>query len=107
MPPFIIELTYNSITVDELAGHYLVVEDAIEVLEGSPKFFPNRGRQDRRRHALLERWLMVGPNARGELLSVVVEGPNAERKAHIVTGWRSSKRDETRYYRPGGRRNRP
>ena len=107
MPPFFVDLTYNDATVDELGGHGLIVEDAIEVFEGSPKFFPDRGRRRRMRDQLPPRWKMVGPNNRGEMLTIVVEGPDDLRVGHLISGWRSSRGERTRYDQPGGRRNRP
>ena len=107
MPPFIVELTYNQATIDELGGHGLRVADAIEAFESSPKFFPDGGKRRRVRQGMRPRWKMVGRSNRGELLTIVVEGPDEQRVGHIVTGWRSSTADYTRYYRPGGKRNRP
>lgn len=107
MPPFFLDLTFNEATIEELGGHGLRVADAIEVFEGSPKFFPNRGKRRRVRQGLRPRWKMVGKNNGGELLTVVAEGPDEDRIGHIVTAWRSSTADRTRYDQPGGRRNRP
>ena len=107
MPPFVIDLDYNDVSLEELAVHGLTLADAYDTLLGSPKFFPDKGNRPRRRRGLLARWNMIGPGADGALLTFVIEHPDEERVAHLITGWRSPRGDRTRYDQPGGKKNRP
>lgn len=107
MPPFVAGLRFNDATIDELAGHGLRVQDADDVLAERPKFFLDRESKSRRRQGLQPRWKMIGPDAGGALLTVILEAPDKDRIAHIVTGWPSARGEQTRYHQPGGRRNRP
>ena len=107
MPPFVLDLTFNAATREELARHGLNFGDALDVLDGSPKFFPDKGGRFRRRRGLRPRWIMIGPGEDGGLLTFIVEAPDEQRVAHLVTGWRSSRGERSRYDQPGGRSNRP
>ena len=107
MPPYIRSLTFNDATIDELAGHGLRVQDADDVLAGRPKLFADKDARSRRRRGLEPRLMMIGPDAGGALLTIILDAPDADRIAHIVTGWPSARGEQTRYHQPGGRRNRP
>ena len=107
MPPFVRRLASNPATDDELAGHGLTVGDAVSVLYGNPKIFPNRGHRTRQRQGRPSRWMMIGKGRTGMLLTIIIEGPNSAGEAHIVTGWPASRRERAIYDQPGGRRNRP
>lgn len=107
MPPFIISLQWNSASREELAGHGLTVADAEATLDIRPKFFPNKGNRERVRQGRRPRWMMIGPCDDGRLLTFIIEHPDEQRVAHLVTGWRSNDAQETRYAQPGGKRNRP
>ncbi len=106
MPPFVVDLHWNAATLDELAGHSLVLDDAYDTLTNKPKFFPNRANRLRRRRGLRPRWMMIGPNAHGQMLTFIIEDPDDQRVAHLVTGWRSNAAQQSRYAQPGGRSNR-
>lgn len=107
MPPFVIELAWNAVSLDELAAHGLTLDDAHAVLQIRPKFFPNRGNRERLRRGLRRRWVMIGPSQTGQLLTFIIDDPDEQRVAHLVTGWPSNLAQETRYAQPGGKRNRP
>ena len=107
MPPFVIDLAWNAATLDELAGHGLTLDDARATLAIQPKFFQNKGNKERSRLGLRRRWMMIGPGDDGQLFTFIIEDPDEERIAHLVTGWRSNPAQETRYAQPGGKRNRP
>ena len=107
MPPFVGELTFNDVSLEELAVHGLDDDDAREVLSRSPKFFLDKGNRERRRRGRVQRWQMIGPDATGALLTIIIDAPNEYRMAHVVTGWRANRGERSRYHQPGGRRNRP
>ncbi len=81
---------------EEMARHGVTPIEVLQVLNGSPKFFPNK-----KRHSASI--LMIGPTFGGRLLTV----PLAETSVHGL--WRPatafpSNSDETaRYYSGGGR----
>jgi uncharacterized DUF497 family protein len=88
VPPVVVELAWNAATLDELAGHGLSLDDAQTTLALRPKFFPNNGNRERR--GFRRRWMMIGPNGNGQLLTFIIEDPDDERIAHLVTGWHSN-----------------
>ena len=107
MPHFVEELAFNVASIDELFGHGLDPDDAEAVLRGKPKFLPNRQQRVRRHTNRPERWKMIGPGRTGQLLTIIIERPDRAGRAHVVTGWKASRGDQTRYRQPGGRRNQP
>lgn len=46
---------------------------------------------------------MIGPDNTGRLLTIILEMPDADDRAHIVTGWTASRGERSRYHKPGGR----
>ena len=107
MPPFVAGLEFNDVTLEELAVHGLTLEDAEDVLAGRPKFLLDKDNRARRRRGRRQRWMMIGPGLDGALLTFVLDEPDEDRMAHLVTGWRSSRGERSRYHQPGGKRNRP
>ena len=100
-------LSGNDATDEELAAHGLDFFDALDVYDGPAKFFPqaaqllsDAGGRLREQPARLR---MVGPNASGRLLTIVLELPSAEGVSHVVTGYPASSGQRTRYHQPGGR----
>ena len=55
----------------------------------------------RRRPARIQ---MVGPDRFGRLLTIILEHPDDDGIAHIVTGWVANKGQQTRYRNAKGRR---
>lgn len=83
---FIDELRISSGGEEELAGHQLTPEDALEVWWNGPEFF---------RDKVAGRDLMIGRNDGGSLLTIVIE-PTAEYGAwDVVTGWRADTAERT------------
>lgn len=107
MPRFVEELTLNDESIEELFAHGLHPDDVYEVLRANPKILPNKGRRARRRANHRERWKMIGPGRTGRLLTNIIEHPDHAGRAHVVTGWKSDRGDQTRHRQPGGRRNQP
>lgn len=107
MPRFVNELALNAASIEELFAHGLEPDDADAVLRGDPKFLPNRGRRARRGTNRQPRWKMLGPGRTGQILTIIIEHPDRAGRAHVVTGWKAGRGDQTRYRQPGGRRNRP
>ena len=107
VPTRIDGLTANDASYDELAAHGLDFLDALDVYAGPAKYFPQPAREVTdefgRPRRQPERILMIGPDASGRLLTVVLELPNHERICHVVTGYASANKDRTRYHRHGGR----
>ena len=100
-------LSGNDATEEELAAHGLDFFDALEVYDGPAKFFPQAAQQVRdpggQWREQPARLRMIGPNASGRLLTIVLELPSALRVSHVVTGYPASPGQRTRYHQPGGR----
>ena len=100
-------LTGNDVTDEELAAHGLDFIDALAVYNGPAKFFPQSARQRRDAlgsvHRQPARLRMIGPNASGRLLTIMLELPTSERVSHVVTGYPANAGQRTRYDQPGGR----
>ena len=97
----------NDVTDDELAAHGLDFIDAMDVYDRAAKFFDQQpqdwiDRAGRLRHQP-QRILMVGPDATGRLLTIVLELPDPDGISHVVTGYPAKPHDRTRYHHPGGR----
>ena len=107
MPPFVRRLGFNDASIDELFEHGLHPDDAHAVLSRNPKLVPNKRRRQRRRANRPERWKMIGPGRTDQLLTIIIEHPDDAGRAHVVTGWVSSRDERTRFRQPGGRRNQP
>lgn len=104
----ILQLTWNEESVEELARHGLDTGQAEDVLlSGQAKRFrqPARPRHSGPSHGTSqpERIKMIGPDNTGRLLTIILEMPDADDRAHIVTGWTASRGERSRYHKPGGR----
>ena len=102
-------LGWNDATAEELARHGLTPADAVDVLEGgTAKRFrqPARRRRDPLggRPIQPERIKLVGSDQSGRLLTFILELPDRDGRAHIVTGWIADTEERARYRQPGGRR---
>lgn len=100
----------NAVTDDELARHGLDLIDALDVYDGSAKFF-SQAAQDwvdelGRLRRQPERIKMIGPDASGRLLTIIVELPDVDGWSHIVTGYPAKRSDRALYNHPGGRKRR-
>ena len=82
---------------DELAGHGITVDEALEVRWDDPAFFRDKrpGRD-----------LMIGRTEGGQLLTIVVEEQRAQSTWDIVTGWKSDKGERTAWQKARPRRTR-
>ncbi len=101
-------LSWNEVSIEELARHGPSTDEAEEVLsEGQAKRFkqPARPRRDSVRMGQMqpERIKLIGPDRSGRILTLILELPDGDGYAHIVTGWSASAGERTRYHRPGGR----
>lgn len=85
--PFIIELNVAR-AGDKLAAHGLSEDDAVEVWLGEPRFF---------RDKVEGRTMMIGPGLGGSLLTVVIAPTDQPGVWIVVTGWVSSKGEESRW----------
>ena len=101
-------LVWNEASIEELARHGLRPEDAEAALEsGIAKRFRQAARM--RRHLRQstarqpERIKMIGPDRSGRLLTIILELPDDNGLARIVTGWQASAGERSRDHRPGGR----
>lgn len=95
--PYIIELR-TARAEDELAGHGLVQDDALEVWWDSPSFF---------RDTHEGRLKMIGRNINGDLLTIIIEETVEDGSWDVVTGSESSKGDRTAWqneHRPDGKK---
>lgn len=102
-------LNWNDATAEELARHGLEPDDAVDVFaSGAAKRFRQPAR--RRRGPLAsrpiqpERIKLIGFNRSGRLLTFILELPDRDGRAHIVTGWIADAEERARYRQPGGRR---
>lgn len=84
--PFITELRVSPGAEEELAGHGLDAEDAMEVEWNGPEFF---------RDKVDGRYRMIGKNDGGALLTIIVEPTNEDGRWDVVTGWAASKGERT------------
>lgn len=107
MPGEIRSLGWNEASLEELARHGLEPGDAAAVLaSGLAKRFrqPARRRRDPFRAATIqpERIKLIGPDRSGRLLTFILELPDGDGRAHIVTGWIADTEERSRYRKPGG-----
>ena len=104
-------LISNEASDDELWRHGLRFQDADDVWAGPAKYFNQaerlRADEDNWLHRQPRRLKMIGPNASGRLLTLILELPNADGYSHVVTGWPSSAGDRSRYNQRGGRMRSP
>ena len=99
-------LVWNDVSEDELANHGLLVEHAQDVLWGRPRFKTQKRRDELDEfgvHPRPKRLRMIGPDGSGRLLTIILEMPDAEGRAHIVTGWPVKPSERTEYRQLGGR----
>lgn len=97
----------NEETDEHLWRHGLTIWDADDVWEGPAKYFD----QDAKAFEELgpgtpgrpERIVMIGPDKRRRLLTIILEPPDEHEESHVVTGWISSPGQQSRYHQPGGR----
>ena len=92
--PYLDELDISAGAEDELAGHRLAPDDALEVSWGSPKFF---------RDKVDGRYRMIGRNFAGVVLTIITEPTRHPGRWEVVTGWPSSKGEITMWHKAGGR----
>ena len=81
--------------------------DADDVWLGPAKYFPQPGDEapgvgptPRQRS---DRIVMIGPDGGGRMLTFILELPNERGISHVVTGWISTRGQQSRYHLPGGR----
>ena len=108
MNPRIYELSSNEVTEEKLAWHGLSVDDAFEVFEDNPRYFHQKGQSVVLRQGRIQsrpdRIRMIGFSRSGALCRIILEYPDDEQVAEIVTGFSATADDATRYRRAGGRR---
>ena len=85
---FITELVISVGAEDELAGHRLDANDALEIQWNGPKFF---------RDKIDGRYRMIGRNDGGAVLTIIVEPTDEAGRWAVVTGWKASKGERTRW----------
>lgn len=100
-------LVGNDATDDHLWKHGLMMRDADRVWEGPAKYFDQgtdlKMGEGAQLHERPDRVVMIGPDAGGRLLTVILELPNELGVSHVVTGWISTLAQQSRYHQPGGR----
>jgi uncharacterized DUF497 family protein len=95
--PAIFELRPGEEAEDHLWSHGLYLEDVYSVLdENRYKVFPDANSSERAK--------IIGPDRGGRLLTVVVQRPDQDGIAFIITGWPADRGEATLYSRPGGTR---
>ena len=108
MPEEIRSLVWNEASIEELARHGLEPGDAAAVLASgiAKRFGQPARRRDPFRAAMIqpERIKLIGPDRSGRLLTFILELPDGDGRAHIVTGWIADTEERSRYRKPGGRR---
>ena len=106
MPPRRPDFSWNDTTIEELAGHGLVIDDALDVARGAYKLFHQKGnttiRRDGRITSRPDRRLMIGPDRGNRLLTFILEYPDLDGRSHVVTGWQSDAEETAMYRHPGG-----
>ncbi len=70
---------------DELAGHGLISDDALEVWWDGPSFFVDKEPG---------RLKMIGRNINGDLLTIIIEPTSQHGAWDVITGWEASSGDE-------------
>ena len=101
----ILRLMASATVHDKLSRHGVSVRHANEVLFGSPKLFRQEPQvihtADGTSKRTPRRWLMIGPDGSGRMLTFVLELP-VQRVSAIVTGMPAREVDVARYDLPGG-----
>lgn len=100
------DLVWNDVSEDKLAAHGLSIARAQEVLWGRPRFKTQEEGQEVDEFGVRprpKRLRMIGRDGSGRLLTVILELPNAEGDAHVVTGWPVKPSERTEYRQMGGR----
>ena len=93
----LVDLIPSDSAEDELWAHGLYVEDAYAVLdEARYKVFRDPGRPGRLK--------LIGVDATGRLLTIVVTQPNDRGESYIITGWLADLEEQVLWARPGGTR---
>ena len=90
--PRIYELEFDEENEEELWRHGLDVVRVAAVLADRPAFFRNK----RRRTGLYK---MVGPDASGVMLTVIIRPTAVRGRWRAVTGWQSTKGEVTLWRR--------
>lgn len=100
-------LTGNDASAQHLWQHGLSMLDADDVWFGPAKYFDQGAEleidEGGQLHERPDRLVMIGPDASGRLLTVILELPNERGESHVVTGWVSTSAQQSRYHQPGGR----
>ena len=99
-------LIWNDVSEDELANHGLSIRLAQEVLWGRPRFKEQKERDELDEFGVRprpRRLRMIGPDGSGRLLTIILELPDADGDAHVVTGWPVKPSERTQYRQLGGR----
>lgn len=100
-------LVWNDVSEDKLAAHGLSIVRAQEVLWGRPRFKTQEEGREIDEFGVRprpKRLRMIGPDGSGRLLTIILELPDADGDAHVVTGWPAKPSERTRYRQLGGRR---
>ena len=99
-------LSGNSASADHLWDHGISMLDAEDVWFGPAKYFPQDASEQETNGWIdqrPDRVMMVGPSASGRLLTIILELPDVNGFSHVVTGWVSTRDQQSRYHQPGGR----
>jgi hypothetical protein len=92
----IVELLVTDASEDKLWAHGIRLHSALEVLDGDYKTLPDPRHRSRR--------FMIGPDATGRLLTLVIEPADNEGNCLLITGWLATDAEQRFYDRPGGTR---
>ena len=102
----IVALEASDYVFEKLLRKGLSLQNAAEVLNGSPKFLMqaetiavDASGHDRSQPARL---IMIGPDRGGRLLTFVLDLPDDERVSQVVTGWEADEADRSSYAQGGG-----
>ena len=104
----ILELESNDTTEQKLASHGLSLDDAFDVFEDTPRFFPQKRRAKEMRQGRIRyrpaRIKMIGFNRAGDLCRIIIEYPDNELVSEVVTGYWATSDDWDKYEKAGGHR---
>ena len=97
----------NDASDEHLWKHGVFYGDADDVWEGPAKYFDQDAEyvtdDEGRLRLRPDRVVMIGPDAGGRFLTIILESPDLLAVSHVVTGWSSTQAERTRYDQPGGR----
>ena len=77
---------------EHLANHHLRDHHVYEVHQGAARYFRNRRRGS-------GDYRMIGPDASGRILTIIIVEPDEHGVSRVVTGWMATRAERTLYGR--------